>query len=61
MNYNSFDEIMKREDYEWKKYNFKKRPRRSVKADSPMQEQTLTDRKLSMKLKKKSSMVLNKK
>jgi hypothetical protein len=63
INYNSFDDVMKREDYEWKKFNFNKKSRRaSVKSNSPVQvENTLTDRKLSLKLKKKSSMVVNKK
>jgi hypothetical protein len=41
--------------------NFKKKPRRSVKGDSPKQEQTLTDRRLSMRLKKKNSMAIPRK
>lgn len=63
MNYNSFDDVMKREDYEWKKFNFNNKSRRtSVKTSSPIQaENSLTDRRLSLKLKKKSSMVVNKK
>jgi len=61
MNYNSFDETMKRENYQWQKLNFKKKPRRSVKGNSPKQEVTMTDRRFSMRLKKKNSMAITRK
>ena len=62
MNYNSFDELFKRENYQWQKFNVKKKKARSsVKADSPKQTPTLTERKLSMKLKRKASCVIENK